>query len=97
MAIEERQHTPSKKIPMTYPSILTGLIQIWIDSTHFFIQVVSSIIILLIQHILLGGSYVYDLIFFLLYMKKEELSTTLFYILSSRGHISNSMVDLTKF
>ena len=36
------------KNPTTFLSILTRLIQIWIETTHFFIQVVKPIIILLI-------------------------------------------------
>jgi hypothetical protein len=34
--VEERQHTPSpEKNPTTFPSLLTHLIQIWTESTHF--------------------------------------------------------------
>ena len=57
------------------------LIQIWIETTHFFIQVVKHIIICWFYYPLWVGFYVYDPIFFsLLTTKMEELSTTLFYI-----------------
>ena len=56
LAVEERQHVPSRqKNPMTFPSILTLLIQFWIETKHLFIQVIKPIIILLIlPHIFKG-------------------------------------------
>ena len=49
---EAPTHPFPHKIPTTFSSILTRLIQSWIETTHLFIQVVKPIIILILLHTL---------------------------------------------
>ena len=68
---EAPTHSFPQKNPTAFPFILTHLIQILIETTHFFIQVV------IFRGTLCLWSYNY---YFLLNTKMKESSTALFYI-----------------